>query len=104
MSQHSLTVKQIEAETKQIRMTLYAWGGVYFVQSSSGGPIKIGKSNNIHRRISSLKSGSPVELKLLRAIRTDDAGTLERELHERFADKKLRGEWFNITVEDIPKK
>jgi hypothetical protein len=70
---------------------------VYFIQS--GDHIKIGKSNNPWKRFDSLQTGSPAPLKML-AIMPGDIET-EEELHERFSELSVRGEWFRATSELI---
>ena len=34
-------------------------------------------------------------------VRTKDMHRLEQDLHARFADKCIAGEWFQLTAEDI---
>ena len=65
------------------------------MQADLVGLIKIGKSNNIKLRISSLQCGSPVRLSVVGALR----GDRERELHERFAKLRSHGEWFKPNAE-----
>lgn len=65
---------------------------VYFIQAVSGGPIKIGMSQNPERRLADLQVGSPVMLRIIGAA----AGGQSREaaLHRRLAKYRLHGEWF----------
>ena len=65
---------------------------VYFVQSGSIGPIKIGYSEDPPRRLSGLVTMSPERLHLLGTIPANE-GT-EGRLHKRFAGFRLHGEWF----------
>lgn len=63
----------------------------YFVQAVSGGPIKIGfTTRKPNERLAALQTGAPVELKIVGLL----AGNREREMHERFRDARLHGEWF----------
>jgi hypothetical protein len=72
---------------------------VYFVQSGSGGPIKIGKtSGKPGNRLTGLRCGSAEELQLLGVIQ-DAPEILEKELHKRFSTLRVRGEWFRPDVE-----
>jgi Meiotically up-regulated gene 113 len=72
-------------------------GHIYFVQMLVGGPIKIGWATSVASRVATLQLGCPYPLVVLATM----AGTMsdERELHKRFADHRLRGEWFH---EDAP--
>ena len=65
---------------------------VYFIQSGEGGPIKIGKSISVKSRLSSLRTASGTELRLMGTIAP--GGPTEAEMHRRFACFRLRREWF----------
>lgn len=70
----------------------------YFLQSKLGGPIKIGKTRTgIERRLSTLDTGSPFELRIVGAVHSD----IEAELHKRFSGQRIRKEWFSISQELI---
>ncbi len=64
----------------------------YFLQGEHGGPIKIGRvdGGRAWRRMLDLQIGNPVTLRQTRVV----AGDHEAELHQRFADYRIRGEWF----------
>ncbi len=68
-------------------------GIIYFVQGESGGPIKIGYTKNIEKRLTLLQSGYPDRLILLASM----AGTEENEeaIHIELQQYRLRGEWFS---------
>lgn len=63
---------------------------VYFAQA--GERIKIGWSRNVAARITKLQTGNPEPIRLLAT--TPGGRSLETQLHERFADVRLTGEWF----------
>lgn len=65
-------------------------GDVYFIQA--GTAIKIGYSTDISRRIDSIQTSLPVDLKLLMTL----PGGAEREarMHQIFKPHRLRGEWY----------
>lgn len=65
---------------------------VYFLQAKSLGHIKIGTTTNMQRRFSEIKTGCPDELVLLGITKGD--ANIERQIHEKFADSRVRGEWF----------
>lgn len=75
---------------------------VYFI--TDGEYVKIGVSNSLSLRISHLQIGNPRELKPLHVIPVCDlreALALEKNLHNYFSKKKIRGEWFDISERDI---
>jgi hypothetical protein len=72
---------------------------VYFVEGNK--LIKIGKTWNLKKRMCSLNSASPIELKLIGYCETKYPDNLEQYLHKLFEDYRIRGEWFNLTKEDI---
>lgn len=70
---------------------------VYFIQPLGGGLVKIGSSRNPEGRLQRMQTGSPV---LLRLVGLMPGGTpAELELHERFAEHRVRGEWFRPAPE-----
>jgi hypothetical protein len=69
---------------------------VYFIGCE--GNVKIGIANSIEGRLKTLATGHYNELTLLAVVK-DAPGTLEYELHQRFAAHRLRGEWFRLVPE-----
>ena len=65
---------------------------VYFIQSGSDGPVKIGRSIKPKRRLPQLQTGNPDELILRHVIPGDLAA--EQRLHHHFEPARIRGEWF----------
>jgi hypothetical protein len=65
---------------------------VYFIQAEDGGPIKIGLAGDPTKRLSELQRTSPQRLRILAT--EPGSASHERELHERFAEHRLHGEWF----------
>lgn len=67
---------------------------VYFVQAEWGGPIKIGycRDGGETARLKQIQTHNPDPLCITRVIPGDL--TVERALHHRFADLRIRGEWF----------
>lgn len=68
---------------------------IYFVQAKEGGPIKIGYSANVWKRMSSLRSSNPEYLNLLGVMEGDR--TEEKRVHSLF--KRKQGEWFDDSPE-----
>jgi hypothetical protein len=67
----------------------------YFIQRVPNGPVKIGRANNVKRRLDQLQTASAEQL-VIRGVITSDR---EKELHERFRDKRMAGEWFRCDDE-----
>lgn len=74
-------------------------GFVYLAQS--GQQYKIGKSKHPEQRILQLSTASPQAVTLICAIAVDDMTSAEAELHRQFANKRIRGEWFALSLEDV---
>lgn len=70
--------------------------GIYFIGSEFG-PIKIGISRDVARRLVTLQCGSPIPLRVLAV--TNGGRDAEREYHQRFADFRLHSEWFSPAPE-----
>ena len=73
--------------------------GVYFIYDTRA--VKIGVANNIDTRIKQLQTGNPYELQLLKFIETQDPYTLEKRFHQLLDGKRMTGEWFDLTPEDV---
>lgn len=62
--------------------------------------VKIGKSKDPQRRLRELEVGNPEALELFCSAEVRDASSLERDLHRKFANENLRGEWFQLPEEE----
>lgn len=65
---------------------------VYFLQGETTKNIKIGLSNDIEKRIKSIKTACSEKLLLLGWI--NGGGKTEKSLHKKFRRLRLHGEWF----------
>lgn len=70
---------------------------VYFIRSGSDGPVKIGRTNNIRRRMQMLQTGSANQLVLLRAFIGGEVE--EKAIHDRLSRFRVSGEWFEASDE-----
>ena len=74
-------------------------GYVYLLKH--GQHYKVGRSNDTARRRREISLLLPEELEHIHVIETDDPEGIEAYWHKRFESKRLRGEWFSLTSEDV---
>lgn len=75
-------------------------GCVYIIEG--GERFKIGMTGGqAQDRMRHLQIASPVPLRLAHEIPTDNPRSLELSLHQKFAAKRVHGEWFTLSNEDL---
>lgn len=62
---------------------------------------KIGYASDVTARFGSIQTSTPYKLELIHVIISQDAPRLEHILHQRYAAKRDRGEWFRLEEGDI---
>ena len=62
---------------------------------------KIGKSADFHQRFETIQSYNSTELEIILVQKTSLNSYLEKILHFEFKSKKIRGEWFDLSKEDV---
>ncbi len=73
-------------------------GYVYVIQDTEFSKFyKIGRTVEPERRISDIRNILPGRSEIVAIIDTQDAPTLERQLHQRYTENRKRGEWFALT-------
>lgn len=77
-------------------------GCVYLIKNGTNGLHKIGLTRRLTQRFDTLSRLQPSsELTLIHTIKTDNMYRLEAQLHLRFQDKRIEGEWFDLNNEDV---
>lgn len=67
----------------------------------SGGFYKIGKAKNLNARFWQISPKLPTEVVVAHVHRVPNAAYVEHLWHRYFAEKRVRGEWFRLSAEDV---
>ncbi len=80
-------------------------GYVYVIcDPQNEGLFKIGVTRgSIERRMKALQTGNPDEIFLAKCFETDDPYFLEKQLHLRYRDYHVNGEWYDLNTERLSK-
>jgi hypothetical protein len=90
---------QVEVPEEPRESPVIVQGFVYMIRS--GDRYKIGQTANLGRRTDEVIRQQAMNAHLVHSIPTDDPVGIERYWHERFADRRYKGEWFVLTREDV---
>ncbi len=75
---------------------------LYVIAASKNGPVKLGYSKHPDKRLKQLQTGNPEILILhhCEMVEIDNIRRAEKELHRILGYCRLKGEWFNMSVDD----
>jgi len=76
-------------------------GGFVYLLKSDTGYYKIGHTVNPDNRITTFGVLLPFEVEYDHLIQSPDMRRLESDLHRRYEDKRVNGEWFDLSVDDV---
>jgi hypothetical protein len=76
-------------------------GYVYLLKHGSRREYKIGRTNNRLRREGEIGIELPEKIEPIHVIETDDPVGVEAYWHRRFAEKRLKNEWFSLAANDV---
>ena len=73
-----------------------------YIIGSDNPPYKIGISKDPEKRLRNIQTGHPYKLKILELRETNAKRTrlLESVIHKHLDNYRMKGEWFNIPLED----
>jgi len=74
-------------------------GYVYLLHHN--GLYKIGMAKSITQRLTQISPVMPHKITLVCSVKTADMFFLEATLHERYAEKRMNGEWFSLSPSDV---
>lgn len=55
----------------------------------------------VNKRLKELKTGNPADFRIVETFKSDYGTKIESQIHKIFNYKKVDGEWFSLTDEDI---
>ena len=87
------------ALAREIKRAAKKAGVIYLIRC--GPYFKIGKTTDPDSRYPRLEIQLPHRPVILHEIQTDNVDLAERYWHQRFASKRLNGEWFEVSSQDI---
>ena len=94
----TMTIDEIVAHNTREMQKLEIWeaaqtmGYVYFLRGPN--EVKIGFSRNLPARLEKLRTGNAFPVFICKIISGDRE--TERHFHKRFAEYRLKGEWFDL--------
>jgi hypothetical protein len=74
---------------------------LYVIAATAAGPVKLGLSMNPEKRVRQLQTGSALPLSIFHTEEVEDGRVkiAERALHQLLGHKRMKGEWFDMSVE-----
>jgi len=76
-------------------------GFVYGIQIDGEQPIKIGRTSNLKKRIEMMQTSHFRAYVIVFSILVSNTIDIERAIHDTFYDRRISGEWFDVTVEEL---
>lgn len=83
------------------KLQFSAYGYVYLMRAGTTNMYKIGNAKNVQARRKAIQTANPLPIIIVAVLRTTMANMLERKMHAFFRTKRVNGEWFLLTPEDV---
>lgn len=77
------------------------WGILYILHAKGTKLYKIGVTTDFKKRFRDITCASPIPICVLKHAQCDNPHLLERSLHEMFAAKLAKNEWFQLTDDEL---
>jgi predicted GIY-YIG superfamily endonuclease len=75
---------------------------LYIIQAKGTDYFKIGITNDLKKRLSTLQTGSPIKLYLVRYyLIYTDANKLEKLIHNYLSEYHIHLEWYSISISKL---
>ena len=74
---------------------------LYIIQCGCSRYHKIGVSTYPGDRLEALQTANPMKLSLRFAIAIPNESAIERYLHKKYQKQNIRGEWFDLSENDV---
>lgn len=88
-------------EPDEVRKSNEHVGYVYLIHENMNDSYKIGRTKNISTRSKLFSIKLPFDWQFEEIIETDACVYLEKELHNKFSEKRINGEWFTLSKRDV---
>jgi len=75
---------------------------VYFIRAGKKGPIKVGITNEVEKRLETLQTANAYKLEILALIgcrSRSEALNIEKKVHKFYRRQNIRGEWFTGDID-----
>jgi len=94
-----ITSRKKDEKRKKLNNDDRKSGYVYLIKCQKY--YKIGCATNVSNRMNVFTVEMPFKFKLIKKWKADNMYISEKLLHKKYKDKKVNGEWFNLTDNDI---
>lgn len=76
-------------------------GGCVYILKTGRNLYKIGKTNDLQKRLAAYHTHLPILFRVIRQYGDVNIGSLEGSLHIVFQHKRVKGEWFELSTDDL---